>query len=308
MAKDKIWADNGFALTKTKAIMDLWAYIDHVGIKIMDYAPRAVLGIVIVYFGFKVVNKGIQWLDGLMQRNRFDADLRPFLASLSSVLLKILLLLTAAEVMGVETTSFVAMLAAAGFAVGLALQGSLSNFAGGILILVFKPFKTGDMIRAQDYTGIVNEIQIFNTIIVTLNNRRIVIPNSLLSNGVIENITGAGVIRVDMRFRISLKADIDEVRRTLLQVISDCPYAWTDKVLKTGRQHKVLVHEITENSVDFMIWLWAEGQNYWDVYYHIQEAVKKALDAQGIEIPHPQRDVYIRSEQDWSRPVRQIEE
>lgn len=274
--------------------MDYLEYIDRVVVKVMDYAPRLALGGAIIYFGFKLVTQGLAWLNSIMKRNGFDADLRPFLSSLFSVLLRILLVLTAAEVVGVETTSFIALLAAAGFAIGLALQGSLSNFAGGILILVFKPFKTGDMIRAQDYTGIVREIQIFNTIIVTLNNRRIVIPNSLLTNGVIENITGAGIIRVDMTIGVSYNADIDEVRRVIKEVIDSCPYVQVPEI-KGKYRHDILVHAMNDSTVDFMVRVWGLGDHYWEVYYFMQEHLKKAFDKHGIEIPFPQRDIHIRS-------------
>ena len=267
-------------------------YLDQLGHMLLDYAPKALLGFLLVYVGFRVVNRIMGFMDNLMQNRHFDADLRPFLRTLGSILLKMMLLLSAAEVMGVQTTSFVALLAAAGFAVGLALQGSLSNFAGGILILIFKPFKTGDLITAQEYTGIVREIQIFNTILVTLNNRRIIIPNGVLSNGVIENVTGAGIIRVEIKAGVSYSDSIDKVRAVAHRVIRDCPFAYHEEPEKYV--HRVSVQDMADSSVDFVIHVWAKGQHFWDCQFYMKEHLKKAFDAHDINIPFPQMDVYVK--------------
>lgn len=153
------------------------------GVMVMQYLPKLIIGLLLFYFGFKAVNKAMGLLDKWLQKSNFDKDLRPFMVGIVRMVFKFIIAISAAGIMGVETTSFVALLAAAGFAIGLAFQGSLSNFAGGILILLFKPFKTGDLIAINDYMGRVKEIQILYTVLETLSRRRVVIPNSILSNG-----------------------------------------------------------------------------------------------------------------------------
>jgi len=257
---------------------------------LLEYAPNFILGLLVFYFGFKLVNKAMILLESVMRANKFDKDLRPFIISLSGLLLKLVISISAIDLLGIETTSFVAMLAAAGFAVGLALQGSLSNFASGILILFFKPFRTGDMISVGDYIGVVKEIQIFNTVLTTIHQRLIVIPNSTLTSQIVENITGAGVIRVDLTFGIGYEDDIDRAREVVWSVIKGCPFL----VHKEGQEHQILVEKLNDSSVDLAVWVWAKGVDYWDAYYFMQEYVKKAFDKEGISIPYPQMDVHIQ--------------
>lgn len=196
-------------------IQNVTSFLDKLWEMLILYAPKLLTGVVILYFGLKLIQQMVRWVESIMQRNNFDKDLAPFLATLTSVVFKVFLFLSVADIVGIQTTSFMAILATAGIAVGLALQGSLSNLAGGILILIFKPFKTGDLIRTQDYMGVIKEIQILNTILVTNQNYEIVIPNSLITTGVIENLTGAGVIRVDMVFGVDYSTDLDTVYRVL---------------------------------------------------------------------------------------------
>ena len=257
---------------------------------VMEYAPKLFLGLLVFYFGFKLVDKSMLLLDKMMRANKFDEDLRPFLLTLSGLLCKLMVGISAIDLLGIETTSVVAMLAAAGFAVGLALQGSLSNFASGILILFFKPFRTGDMISIGEYIGVVKEIQIFNTVLTTIHKRLIVIPNSTLTSEIVENITGAGVIRVDLIFGIGYDDDIDKAREVIWSVIKGCPFL----VHNQDQEHQILVETLNESSVDLAVWVWAKGADYWDAMYFMQEYVKKAFDREGISIPYPQMDVHIQ--------------
>jgi small conductance mechanosensitive channel len=257
---------------------------------VMAYAPKVLFALILLYFGLKIISRGMKLTDRIMKRNSFDEDLRPFIITLLSALFKILLLLSVAGIMGVETTSFVALLASIGFAIGFALQGSLSNMASGILILTFKPFRTGDMIRVDTYTGLVKEIQIFNTVLETLDHRRIVVPNKLLTDGVVENLSGAGVIRVDVIAGISYSGDIDEARDIVMQVIAGCPFAINDP----DYQHQVNVRAMNSSSVDLEIWTWAKAEDYWNTFYFMQEYVKKAFDKYGVEIPFPQMDLHFK--------------
>ena len=266
-----------------------YSYMDKFVHMLIDYAPRAIMGILILYLGFKVINRAVDWLNAVMRRNKLDEDLRPFLGSLVSVLLKLLLFLSSAELIGLETTSFIAILAAAGFAVGLALQGSLSNLAGGIIILLFKPFKTGDLISAQGFIGVVKEIQVLNTLLITNSNRQIIIPNSLITTGVIENITGAGVTRVDMVFGVGYSDNLDEVRAALEQIIATCPYA----IPNPPQPHAIQLRQLNSSSVDFAVCIWCTGKDYWDLQWYCNEQVKKFFDKTGIHIPFPQMDVHL---------------
>lgn len=260
------------------------------GSLVVAYAPKVLLSIALFYFGFKLINKVMVLLDKLMRINNFDEDLRPFIITLLGLLLKVVVAISAVDLLGIKTTSIVAMLAAASFAVGLALQGSLSNFASGILILFFKPFRTGDMISINDDIGVVQEIQIFNTILRTIHRRQIIIPNSTLTSEIVENITGAGIIRVDLTFGIGYNDDIDHAREVIWEVIKGCPFV----VHEEGYDHQILVANHNSSSVDLAVWVWTKGTDYWDAYYFMQEYVKKAFDLENIEIPFPQMDVHVK--------------
>lgn len=255
------------------------------------YAPRLVMGIAILYLGFKLVNRLIRWLESVMRHNNFDKDLSPFIATLVSVVFKVLLFLSAADIIGLQTTSFVAILATAGLAVGLALQGSLSNLAGGILILIFKPFKTGDLIRTQDYVGFIKEIQILNTILVTNQNYRIIIPNSLITTGVIENLTGAGVIRMDLLYTLPYTTNLDPLYDAIQRVIAICPYAVIDEM----RQHQIQIRTFSGGSVEIAACIWCKAEHYWDIQWYVNDQMKRAFDDLGIEIPFSRRDVFLKS-------------
>jgi small conductance mechanosensitive channel len=264
-----------------------YSYIDDLGTMIIHYAPKVLLAAIMLYVGFFIINKSVNGLQNMMRRNGFDNDLRPFLLTLANLLLKLLLFLSVAEVVGIQTTSFIAVLAAAGFAVGLALQGSLSNLAGGILILLFKPFKTGDLIRTQSLIGFVKEIQILNTILSNPQNHRIVIPNSLITTGVIENLTGAGVIRVDINIGVSYSSAIEQVHIALKEVIANCPMAAAEK------EHSIQLRNFGASSLDFSLCIWTEGKNYFDIQWYLNEEIKKSFDKFGIQIPFPQMDVHF---------------
>lgn len=260
------------------------------GAMVVSYAPKIIVALAVFYFGFKLIDKTMLLLEKLMKHNNFDADLRPFIITLLGLLLKIVVAISAVDLLGIKTTSFVAMLAAASFAVGLALQGSLSNFASGILILFFKPFRTGDMISIGDNIGVVQEIQIFNTILRTIHQRQIIIPNSILTSEIVENITGAGVIRVNLSFGISYEDDIDKAREVVWSVIKGCPFL----VHEEGKEHQILVEKLNNSSVDLAVWVWAKGVDYWEAFYFMQEYVKKAFDKEDITIPFPQMDVHMK--------------
>ena len=248
---------------------------------IIEYGIKVLGAIVIWIIGSWVIKKLNKGIAKVMTKQNYDISLQKFLLNLIGWGLKILLFLAILSQLGVETTSFAAILAAAGLAVGMALQGSLGNFAGGVLIMVFKPFKIGDLIEAQGEIGVVKEIEIFTTKLTGLSNKEIIIPNGSLSNGNIINYTTEGTRRVDLVFGVSYDADIKQSKDVIMNVLTSHP-----KVLKDPTP-AVTVLELADSSVNFAVRPWCNTEDYWDVYFDVTENVKEALDAAGIEIPYP---------------------
>jgi small conductance mechanosensitive channel len=255
----------------------------------MAYLPKVVLAVVTLVVGFWIIKRVIKGLNRVLGHKAVDDTLQKFMTSFIDVLLKILLLVAVAGMVGVETTSFIAMLGAIGLAVGLALQGSLGNFAGGVLILFFKPYRLGDIIEAQGYTGRVWDIQIFNTILITYDNQRIVIPNGLMSNGCIKNIFVEPQRRVDIEFGISYGDSIEQARAAIQSVIDN-----DDRIL-SGEQFdpNIFVSAHADSSINMLTRVWVNSEDYWPVYFGLFEQVKYAFDKAGITIPFPQRDVHL---------------
>lgn len=256
-------------------------YLEMIQEFIVKYGMNVLAAIVIWIVGswiIKKINKGIA---KVMAKKNYDESLQKFLLNLIGWILKVLLFLTILAKLGVETTSFAAILAAAGLAIGMALQGSLGNFAGGVLIMIFKPIKIGDLIEAQGELGVVKEIEIFTTKIVSPTNKEIIIPNGALSNGNITNYSTEGKLRVDLTIGVSYDADIKETKDVLLKVLTDNP-----QVLKDPAP-SVNVSELADSSVNFAVRPYATVENYWDVYFGTVEKCKLALDKAGIEIPYP---------------------
>ncbi|MEJ6792354.1 MAG: mechanosensitive ion channel [Lacinutrix sp.] len=257
--KNKLWIDRGYEL-------------------LLKFTPKVLLAIVIWIVGafiIKYIRKGI---NRSMDKAKYDPSLKKFLINLISWILKIVLIVIILGTMGIQTASFAAIIAAAGLAIGLALQGSLGNFAGGVLIMLFKPIKVGDLIESQGEVGVVKEIEIFTTKLTGLSNSEIIIPNGALSNGNIINYSTDGTRRVDLVFDLGYDSDIKEAKAVLMKVLKDNP-----KVL-TEPAPTVNVLELADSSINFAVRPWCKVEHYWDVYF---ETTKEALDAAGIEIPYP---------------------
>lgn len=254
---------------------------------IMEYGPKVILAIIVLFIGLRLVGMVSRMLERTFEKRNVDVTLRPFLSSLSSWILKAMLFISVASMVGVETTSFVAIIGAAGLAIGLALQGTLANFAGGVLVLIFKPFKVGDLIEAEGHFGEVKEIQIFITKIVTPESKTVIIPNGAISNGSLTNFTEVGYLRVDLTIGISYDSDIRKAKDILMEVMQDDP-----KVLKDPAP-LVAVSELADSSVNLAVRPHATPADYWDVYFGILEKGKIALDEANISIPFPQRDVHV---------------
>lgn len=253
---------------------------------VMTYGPKLVLAILTLIIGLWLINKVVNGLKTNLT-NKVDATLGQFGSSVVSVILKAVLLISVASMIGIETTSFIAVLGAAGLAIGLALQGSLANFAGGVLILLFKPFKVGDLLEAQGYIATVKEIQIFNTILKTADNRIVIIPNGALSSSSMVNINQEDTRRVDFVFGIGYGDDIDMAKSILHELIIK-----DERILKDPAP-MVVLSELADSSVNFTVRTWVNTPDYWGVYFDMHENVKKEFDAKGISIPFPQQDVHL---------------
>ncbi len=265
-------------------------YIEKLKELMIEYAPKVLVALAILIIGLFVITFVVKTFRNVMKKRGVDATLQKFLGDLIGWTLKLLLFITVIAKLGVETASFAAIIAAAGLAVGLALQGSLGNFAGGVLIMIFKPFKIGDLIEAQGEIGAVKEIEIFTTKLTGLSNKEIIIPNGILSNGNIVNYSTEGTRRVDLVIGVSYDADIKQTKEVLMSILTA-----HHKILKDPAP-AVTVLELADSSVNFAVRPWCKTEHYWDVYFDVTEAAKLALDEAGIEIPYPHRVNITKSE------------
>jgi small conductance mechanosensitive channel len=261
--------------------MDLKRYTELAWSYIETYTIKLIAALLILIIGMWLAKKIVKVTQKLMRTRGIDETLQKFLGDLIGWALKILIFITAISQLGVETTSFIAILGAAGLAVGLALQGSLANFAGGALIMIFKPFKVGDLIEAQGQLGVVKEIQIFVTKLASPQNRLIIIPNGTLSNGNIVNYTENGTARIDLTFGVDYASDIKKTKEIFMKLMLE-----DEQILKDPAP-TVNVSELADSSINLAVRPWATVENYWDVYFRMIENGKRALDAAGIEIPYP---------------------
>ena len=250
------------------------------GLKIVTFLLVIIIGMWIA----KMIKKGVV---SIMDKKGVDPTLTSFLSSLLYVALQAFVIIAALEKLNVKTASFVAILGAAGLAIGLALQGSLANFASGVLMIIFKPFKVGDVIDAGGNVGSVLEIGIFTTILKSPDNKKMIVPNSQVTGGTITNINAFGTRRVDLVAGIGYSDDIDKARNVLNEII-----AADSRVLKDPAP-TVAVVELADSSVNFVVRPWVNAADYWGVYFEMTETIKKRFDEEGISIPFPQRDVHL---------------
>ncbi len=251
------------------------------------YGMRVVAAILIFAVGIWVARQLRKVIVKLLERSKIDQMLVSFVSSLSYSAMCVFVVVAALDKLGIKTASFVAILGAAGLAIGLALQGSLSNFASGVLMVIFKPFKVGDFIEAAGISGIVQEIHIFTTIVNTPDNKKIIIPNSKLTSDNITNYTANPNRRVDLVAGIGYGEDIDKARAAIIAAVAEVPNVLAEPALQ------VSVVEMADSSVNFVVRPWANVDHYWDVYFGVTEAIKKRFDKEGISIPFPQRDIHV---------------
>jgi small conductance mechanosensitive channel len=247
-----------------------------------------VLAAVAIFIVGRWVAKGVRKLvQRVMAKGKVDSTLVTFTANLAYIGLLAFVVIAALGQLGIQTTSFIAILGAAGLAIGLALQGSLSNFAAGFLLIIFRPFKVGDLIEGAGVFGVVEAIQIFTTQLKTADNKTVIVPNAKLTDDNIVNWTVKGTRRVDMVMGIGYEDDIDKARSLMADIIE------ADARILKDPAPQISVSELADSSVNFVVRPWVKVEDYWGVYFDLTEKIKKSFDSNGISIPYPQRDVHV---------------
>ncbi len=253
----------------------------------LAFAIDLALALVIFFLGRFVIRLVVRALSKTMQKNAVEKTLETFICNLVSMALLIVVVIAAIGQVGIQTTSFIAIFGAAGLAVGLALQGSLSNFASGVLIILFRPYKVGDWVEAAGISGAVDQVQILTTILKTGDNKQVIVPNSQIMDSIITNYSAHDTRRVDMVIGVSYEDDLDKVRKTLEEII-----AADDRILQDPAP-KIAVSELADSSVNFVVRPWCATAYYWAVMCDLTETIKKRFDQDGISFPFPQRDVHL---------------
>ncbi|MEW6997849.1 mechanosensitive ion channel family protein [Colwelliaceae bacterium BS250] len=257
---------------------------------IVLYGPKLVSALLVWVVGAWVIKGIMIAINKALAKAKVDESLIPFVRGLSGTLLKVLLIITVLGMVGIEMTSFIAILGAAGLAVGLALSGTLQNFAGGVMILIFKPYKIGDFIDAQGYNGTVSEIQIINTILKTPDNKTIIIPNGGLANGSMTNYSTEPKRRVDWTFGIGYGDDVDHARAVMKKLCDADARILKDPAVFIG------VSALADSSVNFAVRAWVNAEDYWGVFFDMNEHIYKTFNTEGLNIPFPQMDVHLHKD------------
>lgn len=253
----------------------------------MEFGLNIVAALAIFFIGRLVIRFIVAGMRRAMRRSEVDATLETFICNLVRIALLVIVVIAAIGQLGVQTTSFIAIFGAAGLAVGLALQGSLSNFAAGVLIVLFRPYKIGDYIEAAGVAGTVEQVQILTTILKTPDNKQVIVPNGQVMGSIITNYSANDTRRVDLTIGVSYGDDLDKVQKTLEELV-----AADDRILKEPAC-TIAVQALADNSVNFICRPWVKTSDYWAVYFDLTKAIKKRFDADGISFPFPQRDVHL---------------
>jgi small conductance mechanosensitive channel len=263
-----------------------WIMVKTTGV---DFVMNVVIAILIFYIGKWVVNLIVNGMLKAMRKGDMDKTLRRFIANLARMLLMLFVIIAAINQLGIQTASLIALVGAAGLAVGLALQGSLANFASGVLIVLFRPYKVGDFIEGGGIAGSVEEVQILTTVLKTGDNKRVIIPNSQIMGSTITNYSANDTRRVDLVVGVSYDDNLDQVRSELEKLV-----AADDRILDEPAV-TIAVSELADSSVNFVLRPWVKTADYWGVYFGLTEAIKKRFDEVGISFPYPQQDVHVHN-------------
>ncbi len=272
--------------------MNVELILEQIQAFLATYALRAIGAIITLIIGFWVIGYLTRLIKKAMEKRNIDVSLRSFLGSIIGIGLKALLILSVASMFGVEVTSFIAIFSALAFAIGLALQGNLANFASGVIVLIFKFYKVGDFIEAQGHSGTVKEIQIFHTVLNALDNRIIIIPNGAMTSGPIQNYTTLGERRHDLTVGIGYDDDIDKAKEIILEVVKGLPD------IEHDLGYDVFVKGLGDSSVNFAVRFVAKNDFFWPAYKLFFERIKKEFDKNDIGIPFPQMDVHLKKEEE----------
>ncbi len=254
---------------------------------VVGFAKNLVIALLIFYVGRMVIGLVVRGLRKVMQRQEVDKTLETFVCNLVRMALLVVVIIAAIGALGIQTTSFIAIFGAAGLAVGLALQGSLSNFAAGVLIVLFRPYKVGDYIEGAGISGTVEQVQILTTLLKTPDNKAVIVPNSQIMDSVITNYSANDTRRVDMVVGVSYNDDLDKVRKIIQELVA------TDERILAEPECVIAVLELADSSVNFVVRPWVKTSDYWGVKFDLTEAIKKRFDKDGISIPFPQQDVHL---------------
>ncbi len=257
--------------------------------KVIEYGIALITAVAIIVIGFWLVKRIKKIMAKFFIKKDFDPSLETFLMSLTSIALRILVIITALSQLGIEMTSFVALLGAAGLAIGMAFSGTLSNLAGGVMILFFKPYKVGDYIEAQGEIGHVKELQIFNTILITLDNKTVIIPNGPLANGNMTNYSTQTNRRVDFVVGIAYGDSYDTAKETLLKFVKEDPR------IMDQEDNFIGLGELADSSVNLTLRVWCKTEDYWGVFFTMNERIYKEFGDRGLNIPFPQMDVHVKN-------------
>ena len=254
---------------------------------ILSVGSRILIALVLLFVGRWIIKYLRKGLNRMLTNRKVEASLRSFLMSLANITLTLFLIIVIIGILGIDTTSFIAVFASAGLAVGMALSGTLQNFAGGVMILIFKPFKVGDYIEAQGQSGTVKEIQLFNTVINTADNKTILIPNGGLSTGIINNYSKENARRVDWTFGIGYGDDYDKAKATIAQLLE------SDGRIFKEPAYFIALTSLGDSSVNIVVRAWTASSDYWGVFFDMNEKVYKRFAEVGLNIPYPQMDVHL---------------
>ncbi len=254
---------------------------------LVNFGKNLIVAILIFYIGRFIVRLVVRGMSRVMDRQQVDQTLQKFVGNLVSMALMVVVIIAAIGALGIQTTSFIAIFGAAGLAVGLALQGSLSNFAAGVLIVLFRPYKVGDYVEAAGIAGSVEEVQILTTVLKTPDNKKIIVPNSQIMDSIITNYSANDTRRVDLTIGVSYSDDLDKVHATLRELVN------ADERILKDPECLIAVQALADSSVNFVVRPWVASGDYWGVYFDLTEAVKKRFDDEGISFPFPQQDVHL---------------
>jgi small conductance mechanosensitive channel len=255
----------------------------------VSFGLKVLAALVIYYIGAWLIRKIRRIIENILERKKTDPAITSFILSIATIAMTIVLIIVTIGTLGIDTTSLAALLAGGGMAIGMALNGTVQNFAGGIMILIFKPFKAGDYIEAQGYSGTVSEVTITSTKLATTDNKVIIIPNGILSNGTINNYSGRTMRRVDLTVDVEYRTDSDQAKALLMKIIKE-----DSRILDAPAVPFVALSALRDSSIQFTVRVWVKSEDYWSVYYDTLEKIYKQLPQHGIQFPFPQLDINIK--------------